>query len=113
MRGPQAAASPSLGAPAAPLPWQATHWAAYTCSPVFSEAGSELSLISTRPTGWMRWATASAASTSEPAPGFLSEVTNMTSRMIAMMGTTKDSTTAQMSCLGVLIGPSCGRSWSS
>ena len=29
-----------------------------------------------------------------------------TSMMMAMMGTTKEATTAQISCLGVLIGPS-------
>ena len=31
--------------------------------------------------------------------------------MIAI-GTTKDATTVTISCLGVLIGPSCGASWS-
>ena len=106
MRGAQAAVSPNFGAPAAPVPWQATHCAANTWSPVFIVDRSLASLISTWPTGAMRLATACSFIASLPAEGLSSEATKVTSSTIAMIGTMKANTTAITNCFGVLIGPS-------
>jgi hypothetical protein len=67
-------------------------------------------LISTEPTGRIRSAMLLGARASLPADGRVSVVTYMTRRMMPNIGTTKAKRTARMSCLGVLMGPSCGPS---
>ena len=68
------------------------------------------SLTSTVPTGRIRSAMLLGARASLPAAGRVSVVTYMTSRMMPKIGTTKAYKTARISCLGVLMGPSCGPS---
>ena len=72
MRGPQAAASPNLGAPARPAVWQVVHWPLKTSSPDLSARLA--SRISTVPTFWMRSATDFSMSTA-PAAGLFALVT--------------------------------------
>ena len=69
-------------------------------------------MTSTVPTGAMRCATAFSESPSLPAAGCVLIATKLVSMMMTITGTTNASTRVTMSCFGVLIGPSCGASWS-
>src|SRR5882762_10379588 len=104
MRGPHAAESPALGAPAAPVVWQAAHVALYTASPPCSVFAPPASAKVTLPMGFKRSATASGDIQVDPAPCRLWPATYVASSTMIVIVTMNASAMTMTSCLGVLIG---------
>src|SRR5438445_185090 len=102
----QAALSPILGALATPVWWQVAQTDFTTSSPLRAPAAPPPPAAnSTRPTGWMRAATASGVIAFGSAPGALS--TSCTSSTMPMIGIAKESSTTTISCCGVLMNEEC------
>ena len=104
MCGAQAFLSPIFGALATPAWWHAAQVACTIASPERAPGAAGGAPNSTRPTGWMRAATASGVSACGSAPGRLS--TSCTSRMMPMIGTRNESRSTTISCCGVLMNDS-------